>query len=364
MQMVPSISEMKTSKLVIMATNFSDQQLVVDVATRFPSKVIPSFGFHPWFSHLIWDDCDPELRRLAGDQRKHQHYRAVLHPEPSEGIIVLLPDPSPLSSVLNGLRQRLRDFPQALVGEIGMDRGFRIPDPEHEAPNDRSQESRRLSKYKVKMSHQKLIFKAQLSVAGEMQRPVSVHGVACHGAIFDTFKELWKGHEIPVEKNKDIKKRRRKIGQNKYEYISDIADTDSDSGGDPEYLPGARTSTHPAVRYPPRICLHSFSAPMEQLHQYIHQPAPGLRHPSELFFSFSTTINTSPDRGHQNKVSSTIEAVPRECILVESDFHTAGEQQDEALGRALLYVAEARHWKVEETVECLNSNWQRFVYGA
>ena len=90
--------------------------------------VIPSFGFHPWFSHLVSNDLDDALKSVEGQLvSKDEHYKSVLTPEPSDDIISGLPDPLPLSTVLDGIRFNLRAFPAALVGEIGMDRGFRIP---------------------------------------------------------------------------------------------------------------------------------------------------------------------------------------------------------------------------------------------
>jgi Tat protein secretion system quality control protein TatD with DNase activity len=364
MELVSSIPGMKTSRMIIMATRFADQDLVADVYRRFPDKVVPGFGFHPWYSHLIWDDLHARTEACRDMPiSKSDHYRAVLTPEPTDADIAQLPQPTPLSAVLEGLRQRLRDIPVAIVGEIGMDRGFRIPDPLQGIPA-RNTRFKRLSRYKVKMDQQKLIFKAQLRVAGEFARPVSVHAVACHGAVFDTFRDLWKGHEVPVEKNHDLRRRRRKVGLDQYEYLPDAVDSDSDA--DHSTHDGKTEEPIPlsGACFPPRICLHSFSGPVEQLRQYLKPATPGFRYPSDIFFSYSTTINTNPSRGHMIKVNCTLESVPDNAVLIESDLHRAGEQQDDALESATLLVAQVKNWPPAKTVECLNRNWERFVHGS
>jgi Tat protein secretion system quality control protein TatD with DNase activity len=109
--------------------------------------------------------------------------------------------------------------------------------------------------------------------------------------------------------------------------------------------------------------LHSFSAPPETLKQYLSPPSPTTLCPSQLFFSFSTTINARPEKGHLGKIGDTIVAIPDECLLVESDLHTAGEEADRALGEALLFISNVKGWVVEKGVKQLGENWRRFVFG-
>jgi len=330
-----------------MSTRRSDQNLVASVARSHPkSKIVPSFGYHPWFSHLIYDDDTyPDNAEL-----KQKHYSAVLVPPPDDEFISQLPAPTSLSTVLQEMRDHLGEFPYALVGEIGLDRGFRLPFPDH---NDDSG-GRRLSPHRVSIEHQKHVFTVQLRLAGLLGRAVSVHGVQCHGVLFETFRDLWRGHELPRERRKDQKRRRRRQRNGGHEYLPDLCDSDSD--GDQE-LPKE------PMPFPPRICLHSFSAPPETLKQYLSPPSPTTLCPSQLFFSFSTTINARPEKGHLGKIGDTIVAIPDECLLVESDLHTAGEEADRALGEALLFISNVKGWVVEKGVKQLGENWRRFVFG-
>jgi Tat protein secretion system quality control protein TatD with DNase activity len=371
MSTTTAIPAMKARTLTIMATRSEDQHLVRRVASS-PSrggggggggggdaeaKIIPSFGHHPWFSHLIYDDEDEELRGLAAEEGelKRRHYGRVLVPAPEASFVTLLPPPRPRSVVLAEVAANLGAFPHALVGEIGMDRGFRLPYPGLGDTSTR----RKLSPHRVSMSHQKLIFVLQLRLAGEFSRPVSVHGVQCHGAVFDTFRELWRGHEVPRERQKDRRRRRRRKEEadGGYEILPDVAPEDWEEEKEGE-------EGNDVKPFPPRICMHSFSAPLETLRQYLAPPTPDSSYPSEMFFSFSTTINARPGKGQQPaRIAETVAEVPREKVLVESDLHTAGEDMDCALQEAVRLVCRVKQWEVREGVETLGKNWRRFVFG-
>jgi len=116
--------------LSLMGTRVSDWSAIADLAAQHASKLVPSFGFHPWWAHeRVEEDWKQELRRLL-----HQH-------------------------------------PSACVGEIGLD-GQWIP------PGLDS----------VQYEKQKEVFQAQLEIATEMSRPVSLHCVKAYGDMFDMLR--------------------------------------------------------------------------------------------------------------------------------------------------------------------------------
>ena len=160
-----------------------------------------------------------------------------------------------------------------------------------------------------------------------------------HGLVFESLQELWKGHEKEVLSKRERKKR----GQDHPSVEDNLADT-------------AQAGTQPQP-YPPRICLHSFSGPAETVKLYT---APTV--PCEVFFSFSTTINSWVEGG-QGKVEAAVRAVPDDRLLVESDLHTAGERMDQYLEEGVRKLCEVKGWELEAGTKQLAANWRRFVAG-
>ncbi|MCJ1292703.1 hypothetical protein MMC34_004256 [Xylographa carneopallida] len=358
------IPYMKARILTIMATRSQDQELVLGAADdlsagiesftdgldgqKISCRVVPSFGWHPWFSHQIYDDISEGTGQIPSRIDKIQHYRSVITPCPEdEAFIHSLPEPRALSDLLATTKKYLLLHPFALVGEIGLDRSFRLPEstrigqarePEPGLTSG-SRDGRKLSPHHVEMDHQRKILKAQLHLAGEMGRAVSVHGVAAHGILFDTLQETWQGHERKVI-SKRLQKRR---GSAKAAHDHELSDLLNDG----------RSAPKP---YPPRICMHSYSGPSGHLKQYLNPAIPAL-----IFFSFSQVINFSnPD---SNKAIEAIKAVPDDRILVESDLHCAGQRMDGLLEGIIRLICETKDWALEDGVKHLAKNYKHFVLG-
>ena len=357
------IPAMRARALTIMATRGEDQNVVASFARRFgvfstsklllfqsdmsfdESKIIPSFGWHPWFSHQLYDDAILGSQEAISEDEKIQHYKDVITPVPEDDEFLRhLPEPRPLSGLLDELRGYLEELHYALVGEIGLDRTFRLPEnwlPNvHTESNDEStpggREGRRLSSYRVQMDYQRKILKAQLNLAGELQRAVSVHGVAAHGILYETLRETWKGYEREVVSKREQKKRADAVK---------IQAEDQESGESSRSMP-----------FPPRICLHSYSGPPDTLRQYFHPSVP-----ADVYCSFSVLVNFKSSTA--NKTIDVIKAVPNHRILVESDLHCAGDQMDQLLEQMVRCVCEAKEWSLEGGVKQLASNWFRFISG-
>ncbi|KAK6525676.1 hypothetical protein TWF281_010728 [Arthrobotrys megalospora] len=327
MDVVPEIPKRKIQVLTIMATKAEDQELVAQVAREYPDRVVPSFGWHPWFSHRLWDDM-----KAGGSDitiSKKEHYQSVLTNEPTEEFIETLPEPKPLSQFIAETRNYLEEFPSALVGEVGLDRTFRLPNPASLiGPDDK-----KLSPHKVQMDHQRRILEEQLRLAGEMDRPASVHGVGAHGVLHDSFSSLFKGFEKVVRS-----KRTQKRGPHDFE-----GDEDSDvedKGPKP---------------FPPRICLHSFSAPPDFIKTWLNPKIP-----ATIYFSFSQAINVG--YGYE-KFAEMLGLVPEDRLLVESDLHIASIDMERHLAGIIHRVSRERRWDPSKTVQTVGKNWISFVYG-
>lgn len=297
----------------------------------------------------MFDEADYEGSTTLTPDQKEAHYQSVLTPKSDDvDFLQRLPSPRPFGHFLGQTKSYLERWPLALVGEVGLDKSFRIPEawlPEEvecrdDALTPGGREGRKLSPYRVSLEHQKKVLTAQLRLAGEMRRAVSVHGVQAHGIVYDTIASTWKGHEIRVPSKKE---RNRK-------------DVNAPTGvGNAEDKSEAPHSG--PMPYPPRICLHSFSGPAETVKQYITATVP-----CKVFFSFSTTINSWSDSS-DGKVEAAMKAVPSDRLLVESDLHTAGENMDYYLEQIVRRICLVREWELKEGVEQLGRNWKRFVFG-
>lgn len=357
------IPTMKARALVIMASRAQDQELVAKFADAYGVRslamsdlvevgatgVVPSFGWHPWFSYQIYDDSLVLSTDSSNGISQLDHYKSVIVPSPDDPeFLSRLPKPRSLSAYIAETRSYLIKYPFALVGEIGIDRTFRIPQPDapsashSEGLTPGGRDGKRLTPYRVDMDHQKKIFKAQLNLAGELSRPVSVHGVGAHGILFEALRESWRGFEKPTL-SRSARKRASADDENESE--KEESDTDTKKP------------------FPPGICLHSYSGPQTTLKQYLHPSIP-----STIFFSFSSLVNlAAPSSSASSPVSTkaidVIKAVPDDRILVESDLHCAGERMESLLEHVVKVVCQTKNWPLEKGVRQLASNWVHFVAG-
>ncbi|KAF5692975.1 Cut9-interacting protein [Fusarium denticulatum] len=352
---VNSISElpnMKSRAVAIMATRTQDQPLIASIAkthgvkgpecfTEDKTTVIAGYGRHPWFSHELFDDSLENLTYVSSEDieaAKAQHYKAVLSPAPTDPAFWRdLPVPIALSTFIAETRALLLEDPYAMVGEIGLDKPFRLPmqwtDPRPAPDPDRTpggRQKRPLSQHRINITHQKAVFMAHLKLAGELGRPVSVHGVQVHGILYDALTECWKGYELKGRRSRDKEKKEGKAEQ--------------------------RAGVAPKP-YPPRICLHSFSGKSDAVKQYLKPSIP-----AKIFFSFSKTNNMRSDE-ERKKAEDAMRIVPDSRILVESDLHTAGERMDSELEEMYRVICEVKGWRLEEGVGKIAKNYREFIFG-
>ncbi|KAF2621889.1 Metallo-dependent hydrolase [Macroventuria anomochaeta] len=321
MSNVSKIQNMKARCLTVMATRGEDQDLVIKTAAQYGIK---SGSPDDWPR----EECIEDLR-----------------------IFNALPDPTPFSVFLSQTRKHLEEHPYALLGEVGLDRSFRIPEawvPDLWATRNSTltpggREGRRLTPFRCQPAHQKEILKRQLQLAAELGRAVSVHGVQAHGLVYESLHELWKGYENEVLSKREKKKRGK-----------------DDPSVEAEYDKSAKEGSSGPKPYPPRICLHSYSGSASNFKQYLNPAIP-----IYVFASFSTAINLGDalDEETPAEFEEMINTVPDEMLLVESDLHTAGDEMDRRLEDIVRRICKIKQWGLEEGVERLGKNWKAFVFG-
>mmetsp|Transcript_5574 Transcript_5574/g.15575 ORF Transcript_5574/g.15575 Transcript_5574/m.15575 type:complete len:241 (-) Transcript_5574:85-807(-) len=222
-----------------MGTQEGDWDVVQRSSEAMPNVAVPAFGVHPWFAHRAENGW------------------------------------------IERLRLRLASHPAALLGEIGLDKAARTP------------ETRR-----CEYEAQQEVFAAQLALAAELRRPVSVHCVRSVGKLF-----------------------------------------------------GMMEAGAAAAGLPPAIALHSYGSSPDWIPRYLALP-------TELYVGFSYAINGRENQ--REKLLENIAVVPDDRLLLESDLECPLDIEEHLRAMCAIF-AEAKGWSLEETAERTWANAERFV---
>lgn len=139
-------------------------------------------GYHPWFTHCI-------TLRSGSSLSKEEHYMSLFQPKDPEEIEAftrlcpLLPEPIPLDKIIENVRTNLESFPHAMLGEVGLDRSFRIPVDYYTTP-------REITPFSVPIDHQLKILEAQFDLAVELSRNISLHSVKSPQHTFELLNRM------------------------------------------------------------------------------------------------------------------------------------------------------------------------------
>lgn len=312
------IAGMKTKKLICMSTNAQDMGLVAKVATQYSDKVVPAFGYHPWFSYQLYDDISYFHSKPFN---KTEHYKYTLFPEPTQEFIDDLPDPLPLSEVLETIKKYLKAFPNAVVGECGLDKAFRLPvgsnaNNSSDSTNEISA-NRILSVYKVQLEHQKLVFLKQMELSVELNRPISVHAVQCPAQVYDIVQS------------------------------------------------GIYNKSQKTPAWPPAVCLHSYTGSSEFLKSTWYRPVSKRKQKAQnkhdsteqmplIYVSLSYLLN-------RKNIGEIASAVPDGLLLFESDFHAAGPEMDELNMNVLNHASDCLEVAPLTLSKRIESNFFNFI---
>lgn len=258
-------------------------------------------GIHPWFSHFV---SPPEKSKLSAKD----YYASILQssdPQQLEEMIQALPEPFSYETWFNHLRQRLTNHPEALVGEVGVDRSARL------LPGGAIDwHGKKPTQVHTSIEHQLAILDIQCRLARELNRGVSLHCVQGQGHLFDYLKR--QSTQFSGRKLRQLKEK-------------------------PNIL---------------RVCLHSFGGSPATVTQFIELKG------FEIYVSFSVAINAQHLPPH--KMQALIRSVPEDRLLIESDLNTP-KGIDVCMVDIVKIVSEARNWTIAQTVEKTRQNWKRFV---
>ncbi|KAF8937552.1 hypothetical protein EDD21DRAFT_375521 [Dissophora ornata] len=143
-------------------------------------------------------DATAEPIELSTHHQHHPsyvHYKKVLAlpnsaPETYlEDLAKRLPGPRALESALQELRRQLEEHPHAVLGEIGLDRTARVPEPsvpagaaDNNKDDDKDKkDQKRTTLALTSIQHQLDIVREQLKLAASLKRAVSFHCVQAYG---------------------------------------------------------------------------------------------------------------------------------------------------------------------------------------
>lgn len=243
MEVHPLFADVR-AKTLVMGTNEADWTCVVDACGHSTQLSLPGFGIHPWYAHAVAEGWLERLRAL------------------------------------------LEHHPHALVGEVGLDKIFR------------TKETR-----KCEYQAQQVVFQAQLKLAADLCRPVSVHCVQSWGKMAEILEQCAKAGSLP-----------------------------------------------------PAIALHSWGGPPEWVNHLIN--AVGVNYP--LFFGFSDVIN-SRGQGRLQRLEGNLCAVPSDRVLLETDVDTPSSL-DSYMNSIRGTVSSIKGWTPDQTAEITMSNAHRFAH--
>ncbi|ODV95610.1 hypothetical protein PACTADRAFT_50305 [Pachysolen tannophilus NRRL Y-2460] len=302
----------------LMSTNQFDVYEVFKLSKKY-ENIIPCYGIHPWYSHLFtFDEYDGNLSK---EEFKKIHYLKVLTNmgkkidsfDDNDKFLSILPFPIFIKDYIsNVIEKYIKESKDSMIGEIGLDKLFRIPstgyfgyyrDDKEEYDNN----DKKLTNYKVSMDHQILIFKEFLKISLIYEKPISLHCVKAHGILLDIVQKFC------LENTKIT------------------------------------------------ICLHSYTGSIDQSKNWIKL------FKNRIFFSFSKIINLAKDE----IFCELINIIPDKNILIETDLGIDNyynlnlnlkydNKHIDDLNQVIYKISYLKNWNYDFTKSKILENWNNF----
>ncbi|KAF9332181.1 hypothetical protein BG006_004946 [Podila minutissima] len=358
------------------------------------------------------------------------HYQQVLQVPASAPITYLpalaarLPEPRALEPAMQELRRKLEEHPTAVLGEIGLDRTARVPEPCTPAETPQGDASATGGQKKTTLAltsiqHQLNVVREQLKIAASLDRAVSFHCVQAYGHWHDFLIQegrrlkqreadqeyrqqlqqihasggtptldstsLLGGQEAGARLSKRGAARlRREAREAEWERhvastVQESSDEEDEDSEDEEEIcgssseerkkksgsnPGLADSTPAPLVLPPVPVFEEVLPPRLCMHSYggsVDMMRAFTKMDHPPEIFFSFSILIN-GRLQERKLQELIQAVPEDRLLIESDHHSY-MLLDGLLMDMVKKVSEIRGWTIEQTVQKTTRNWHRFVYG-
>ena len=156
------------------------------------------FGIHPWFSTRSLSAAAAAVVAPVGESSMSKGDGSANAKSDDSSRCCCAPNPSStpvldLECALSRLRSLLERFPQACVGEIGLDKMVLQAEQAQRAGDpgcaEAGSEAAKKSAGELE-AYQCHVFMAQMQIAAELRRPVSVHCVRSFGLLLDCLSNL------------------------------------------------------------------------------------------------------------------------------------------------------------------------------
>lgn len=306
----------------------------LSLTQKKPAQLVPAFGCHPWYAFCVStsgtdygvkDQVDEvfELAPETEGQTEEEKANRRLAKELMEKDLV------PFDIWVSSLKSLLLKYPEALVGEIGLDKNATV----------------RGTDLRVNPKHQLAVARKQFEIAAEMKRPVSFHLVNRPGWFIDLARGFIvsaddlaaDGIVVEGSGSKKSKKKGRPPQQS------------SNLG---KSLNKPLKIANPVWTGPPAICLHSYSGSVALIDTLRALPGGA---GSTFYFSHSIVINSrSPS------FEDRIRATPDDRLLIESDYDRPS-MVDEMVLEMCKVVARVKGWTLQEAAIKTRENLERFL---
>jgi Tat protein secretion system quality control protein TatD with DNase activity len=291
--------------MAIMSTHPRDFDRVRQLSRELPVqrpgvRIVPCFGVHPWFLHEL-----TSLQQEQEQKQEQEQEQADWHTmeddddddseqrQPFQNDNDNSNDNNNLPFWITEIERMVTSTPGAIIGEIGLD-GFHFDPVTKELVSP--------------MEKQVEAFRLQMELAARLDKPVSVHGVQCYGAMMPILAQL--KQQPPTSKSKSKSKSKNGL--------------------------------------PPKIYFHAFggkAGTVDQLTALCGRETAG-----RVYFGFAPVINLRSPR-----TAAIVRRVGIERLVLETDHEDAALVPD-SMAACIRFLSETLEMEEQDVIDRTTAN--------